>query len=333
MPRNHARVQVSIWQDKDYCALSEGPQRLYLFLLSQGNVTHLGVLPITAQRWARATAGYSVSALWCDLEQLALAGFVVVDDATEEVLVRSLFRRDGAYKQPNIIRAAVVAAAGIYSPKIRRALLAELDRIDLSDVSIDKQGDIVELLVSLRDVLETNADEQPSDPDGSTRTEVPKEGVVEGVSEGVAEGVAVPFPHPPTRARACAIPPTPSPTPSPRAAPVTASEPPGFADWYATYPVHKARGAAAKAYAKARREVSPDVLLAGARRFADDPTRDPQFTPHPATWLNAGRWDDEGPARPASTTPNASEQRTQHNLSLVARFAEREQQQPQLGAS
>lgn len=98
------------------------------------------------------------------------------------------------------------------------------------------------------------------------------------------------------------------------------SEPAGFAEWYAAYPIHKGRRAAAAAYARALRNTAPQVLLEAARRLADDPTRDPAYTPHPATWLNQGRWDDEGPARPHSTTPNRAEERQAAHLALIARF-------------
>ncbi len=118
----------------------------------------------------------------------------------------------------------------------------------------------------------------------------------------------------------------------------TRDEPPGFAEWYAAYPRHTARAAAAKAYAKAVRDMSAtsvvarEVLLDAARRFAADPTRQQAYTPHPATWLNRGQWDDEGPARPQPAS--RAEQRHQHNLGVVALFAEREQQQRrELGAS
>lgn len=108
------------------------------------------------------------------------------------------------------------------------------------------------------------------------------------------------------------------------------TEPAGFAEWYAAYPLHKGRRAAAGAYARAVRAASPDRLLAAAERFAQDPSRDPAFTPHPATWLNQGRWDDEGPARPQLLNP--AEERHRRNLALVQAFAAQDSHQPELGA-
>lgn len=77
--------------------------------------------------------------------------------------------------------------------------------------------------------------------------------------------------------------------------------PPTFEEWYEAYPLKKGKIAAQKAYVKALRITTHEVLMAAALRFRVDATRDPAFTPHPATWLNAGRWEDEGPAREQST--------------------------------
>jgi hypothetical protein len=66
-----------------------------------------------------------------------------------------------------------------------------------------------------------------------------------------------------------------------------------FIDWYLIYPRHEGKALAEKAYLKARKQVSAETLTAGAERYRDDPNREKQFTKLPATWLNAGGWDDE----------------------------------------
>jgi hypothetical protein len=66
-----------------------------------------------------------------------------------------------------------------------------------------------------------------------------------------------------------------------------------FDEWYEIYPRHVGKGAAEKAYAKALKDVDPETLIERARRFAAKPPDDPKFIPHPATWLNQKRWEDE----------------------------------------
>lgn len=140
MARSHARIAVTIWQDDDFLALRPGPQRLYLFLVSQPNLTHLGVLPLTLRRWVRTADAYTLDDLGDDLDALEEAGFVVVDEDAEELLVRSYMRNDGVYKQPNVLTSAVASVGAVHSGQVKRALLAEVARIDLTSLS-DEGGD------------------------------------------------------------------------------------------------------------------------------------------------------------------------------------------------
>lgn len=71
-----------------------------------------------------------------------------------------------------------------------------------------------------------------------------------------------------------------------------------FEKFWAAYPRHEAKGAARKAWDKAIKRATPEEITAGAVRYRDQPGRDPQYTAHAATWLNADRWTDEpAPAR------------------------------------
>lgn len=67
--------------------------------------------------------------------------------------------------------------------------------------------------------------------------------------------------------------------------------------WH-TYPRRTGKKAAQRAWAVVVRVVDPETIIAAAARFRDDPHREDQYTAHPTTWLNQGRWDDDPlPAR------------------------------------
>ena len=66
-----------------------------------------------------------------------------------------------------------------------------------------------------------------------------------------------------------------------------------FDEFWKVYPRKVGKQAAEKAFAKAAKITEPNVIIAGAARYADDPNRVDAFTAHPTTWLNAGRWNDE----------------------------------------
>lgn len=66
-----------------------------------------------------------------------------------------------------------------------------------------------------------------------------------------------------------------------------------FEAFWRAYPRRVSKGAARKAYGKAIRKISHGELMAATRRYAVTVAgKDPQFIPHPATWLNGERWSD-----------------------------------------
>jgi hypothetical protein len=109
---------------------------------------------------------------------------------------------------------------------------------------------------------------------------------------------------------------------------------PDFEEFWKIYPRKVAKAAALKAWIKAKQVTSPEEIIAGAQRYANDPNRHPSYTAHPATWLNAHRWGDEPlPQRELSKEEQlerdrkASEERRRIELEESQRFfAELEEQ-------
>jgi hypothetical protein len=66
-----------------------------------------------------------------------------------------------------------------------------------------------------------------------------------------------------------------------------------FEEFWDAYPRKVGKLAAQKAYGAARRKASAEAILAGVMAYKRHMPHDPMFRPHPATWLNAGRWMDE----------------------------------------
>ncbi len=131
MPRSEARLLTSIWEDDDFLVLPPGAQRLYMFLIAQKDLTYCGVIPFRTARWARKAKGLTPAQIEADLELLAAGPrpFIILDEDTGELFVRSLIRHDGVWKVPNIMKAARESAALIESQMIRAVLLNELLRI------------------------------------------------------------------------------------------------------------------------------------------------------------------------------------------------------------
>lgn len=70
-----------------------------------------------------------------------------------------------------------------------------------------------------------------------------------------------------------------------------------FSEFYAAYPRKVGKGQARRAYGTARKKTDHASIMAGVRRYVNDPTRKPEFTKHPSTWLNAECWADETTGR------------------------------------
>ena len=98
---------------------------------------------------------------------------------------------------------------------------------------------------------------------------------------------------------------------------------PSFDAFWEVYPRRAGKQAAkAKWEQLAKKGVDLQAVLAGARRFAADPNLpETQFIPHPITWLNQGRWEDDPlPARESA----AKRSTVEHGRSVDEILAARE---------
>lgn len=86
------------------------------------------------------------------------------------------------------------------------------------------------------------------------------------------------------------------PTPTPGSVTSRTRGEAGFERFWAAYPRKVGKGDARKAFDRAIRKIEgpdpPALLLAALERVKSTWT-DSQFIPHPATWLNGERWNDE----------------------------------------
>jgi len=130
MARSYAQLHQRIWADPDWRSLNLDSQHLYLLLISQPQINMAGVLPLQLRKWASCVNGWDIADVAIALDVLRDASFVVVDEDTEEVLVRTLIRNDGGYKTPGMLKSILQFAEGAQSPAIRSALAVELGRLD-----------------------------------------------------------------------------------------------------------------------------------------------------------------------------------------------------------
>lgn len=80
-----------------------------------------------------------------------------------------------------------------------------------------------------------------------------------------------------------------------------------FHEFWLGYPRKVGKGAAEKAWAKASKITEPETILDRLKAYSASVAKeDPKFIPHPSTWLNEKRWEDDGLA-PATPTHSPEE--------------------------
>ncbi|MGW5267302.1 hypothetical protein ACWEQ4_01500 [Rhodococcus sp. NPDC003994] len=99
--RKYERTNNDIWTDEDFRALPPAAQHLYFVLSTDPTMTQTGVADWRPARIALKSAGWTPAAV-CDAARiLAERLFIVVDEESEEVLLRSKIKHDAVLVNPN----------------------------------------------------------------------------------------------------------------------------------------------------------------------------------------------------------------------------------------
>lgn len=124
MTRKYAPVLLTMWRDPDFRTLSPEAQRLYVVLLSDPQRSMVGVLPYRPRAWAATCDAVTEDAVVCALGELTVRRYVVADERTDEVLIRTMVKHDPP--RGKAVTAMWRAWQRIESVPLRRAVLAEV---------------------------------------------------------------------------------------------------------------------------------------------------------------------------------------------------------------
>lgn len=128
MARNFARIYTRIWHDREFRDLKLDAQHAYFAVLSHPDLSHVGVTDYIPQRLAGLSADGNARRSKAALDQLRDARFIVIDETTAELCVRSLVRLDGIFDRKNMGKAAARHYAKVLSLDIREQLIDEMAR-------------------------------------------------------------------------------------------------------------------------------------------------------------------------------------------------------------
>ena len=308
MAREYAKLLTRIWADGDFKRLSGNAQRLYFQIISQPDLSSVGVVTLAEKRWSMQVGDQDEATVNAALSELVDGRFVVVDQSTQEVLVRSFIRSDGAWKSPTAMKGIDGAARAVLSDCLKAVIRDELDKIDTSGLS----------------------DSVSAKTGRSTRAYV--EGIVWGIKTDfehlsdtpchTPSDTPSPYPIESLHSTTTTTTPTPTPTPTPTTRKSGATRtrvdyPEQFEQFWNEYPIKRDKGKALKAWKNATRRADPETILNGATRYREDPNRSDQYTKYAEGWLNGDGWEDEPlPARNAPTSFDAQRHQKANQLLL-----------------
>lgn len=129
MAREHANIRLDMWGDDDWRALSMPAQWLYELLLTHPKTNRAGVCDWRPRRLAAMASGLDADAVRLMAEELVQGFFIVIDDDTEEVVVRSYVKHDGVLKQPNMAITMANDWTGVASDRIRAVVAFEVQKL------------------------------------------------------------------------------------------------------------------------------------------------------------------------------------------------------------
>lgn len=118
MSRKFGKMLCGIWNDPDWLVLSDQAMVMYSALISQYDISAAGVLPLTERRWKSYLDG-GLRAVTEALDELDDKGFLVIDEDTAEVLVRTFIKHDGRLENPTLRTSVLKAVEEIHSPRLR----------------------------------------------------------------------------------------------------------------------------------------------------------------------------------------------------------------------
>lgn len=307
MARDHARVSLSVWADDDWRDLSPAAQHLYFVLLTQPSLSYAGVADWRPARIRALASHWTGDIFDRAARELARNLYIVVDEDTEEVMIRSFVRHDGLMKQRNMAVSMVRAYEATASKGIRGVFVHELARL---------REDEPELAgwVSCAHVLENRSFDPADYPTGYPGNDHEVDPSVDPSVEGQPTG------EPNPSVDRCPTP-TPSPTPSPHSLlPAPAAQEPAKARKRATR-IPDGYMPSPDLIETMRAECPKVDLEAEHRKFVDywraKAGKDATKLDWDATWRNWIRRAKESNVSQFPSRPTASE-RAQGHLDTIA---------------
>lgn len=206
--RQYALIHRAILDDPSWRCLTRSQQNLYLLLLLKLSTNLCGIVDWRPKKLAVNASDMTVETIEADAVVLEKKLYIVRDEDTDEVLIRSFLRNDAPLKSSKTAIAVRSSYTDTASSKLRGVIVFELQRLykeqrdwqgwdqvrDLLDLpSIDPRRIVSGGEEAVSDAL-NRYQESSFSPPRDTSFDTPSDGVSQGVldtpSDGVSQGVS-----------------------------------------------------------------------------------------------------------------------------------------------
>jgi|GEM_PF-3504160 len=144
MARSYAKLYVSVW-GSDFRDLSRDAQHLYFQLMSNRKLSAAGHVTVQPRQWANQSRDTTAADIERALAELVTARYVLVDNDTEELLIRSFIRHDRGFGNKFLRKSIETAIATIESDTLRdharRELVSAIEDPQVEDSEQDSYQD------------------------------------------------------------------------------------------------------------------------------------------------------------------------------------------------
>lgn len=309
MARDYGRIRVTVWQDEDFAALTVRAQQLYFYLVTQAKIDMAGVVPWRPRMAVRTAADLTEESVHAAMSELEDHRFVLLDEDTDEALVRSFIRNDEVLRSPNMAKALVKAWRGIDSKVLRQVIAFEVIRLRNSDPELKGLEHCGAILA--HSALDPSQNPFEKGSKKGSRGRVQEEPLLDGMPNNHNHNHSLNNHNQDSAQRVG------NSTGAKRNASADAhNHDERFAKFWTAYPIKRDKKKAYKPFLKALDRASLEQLIDGARQYAQDPNRDDKFTKYAEGWLNGDCWND-GPLPARATGARTTVDKMQDTLAIA----------------
>lgn len=202
--RQYALIHRAILDDPSWRCLTRSQQNLYLLLLLKLSTNLCGVIDWRPKKLAVNASDMTVETIEADAVVLEKKLYIVRDEDTDEVLIRSFLRNDAPLKSSKTAIAVRSSYTDTASSKLRGVIVFELQRLykeqrdwqgwdqvrDLLDLpSIDPRRIVSGGEEAVSDALK-RYQESSFSPLRDTSFDTPSDGISQGVSDTPSDGAS-----------------------------------------------------------------------------------------------------------------------------------------------